>query len=390
MKITGFECLHCDGGWRVLSFLKVSTDEGIVGWSEYNESYGSSGLSAVILALGEHLEGEDPRPIERITAKLYALTRQAPEGINRQAIGAIENALLDVKARALGVRVCELFGGPVREQMRLYWSHCGTYRLTHANKMNLPPVHSLKDVEALGVTVREKGFTALKTNIFLFDQDPPAVYMPGFAMGNGVPEINPDLHVEKALRAQIEAFQRGTGDEVEILVDLNFNYRTEGYRRIVHAIDDLGLMWIEIDSYDAGALAFLRRSFDTPLASCESLYGRRQFRPFFEAESMDVAIVDVVWNGLVESLKIAAMADAYEVNVAPHNFYGHLSTLHSAHFSATVPNFRIMEIDVDEITWKGDLVTVVPEIRDGKLILPDGPGWGTEVNEEAVRAHPPR
>ena len=89
-----------------------------------------------------------------------------------------------------------------------------------------------------------------------------------------------------------------------------------------------------------------------------------------------------------ESLKIAAMADAYEVNVAPHNFYSHLATLMSMHLCAVAPNVRIMEIDVDQAPWVDDLVTVKPDIREGFLYLPTGPGWGTEINEEAVRAHP--
>jgi L-alanine-DL-glutamate epimerase-like enolase superfamily enzyme len=84
------------------------------------------------------------------------------------------------------------------------------------------------------------------------------------------------------------------------------------------------------------------------------------------------------------------MADAYEVNVAPHNFYGHLATMMSAHFSAVVPNLRIMEIDPDRVSWYDALVTHTPEIKDGYLSLPTRPGWGTDVNEEAVRAHPPR
>ena len=105
---------------------------------------------------------------------------------------------------------------------------------------------------------------------------------------------------------------------------------------------------------------------------------------------MDVAIIDTPWNGVAESLKIAAMADAYEINVAPHNFYGHLATMMSAHFCAVVPNFRIMEIDLDRVPWYDDLVTITPTVENGYLLLPDGPGWGTEINEEAVRAHPPR
>ena len=82
------------------------------------------------------------------------------------------------------------------------------------------------------------------------------------------------------------------------------------------------------------------------------------------------------------------MAEAHEINVAPHNFYGHLSTMMSAHFCAAVGNFRIMEIDIDDVPWKDDLVTVTPAIADGHMTLPSGPGWGTEVNEDAIRAHP--
>src|ERR1700737_4866386 len=149
MRIARIDDLHCDAGWRVFSFLKITTDDGIVGWSEYNESYGSKGLSGVIRALGATLIGEDPRPFERITSRLYATTRQAPGGMNQQAIAAIENALLDIKAKALGIPVYALFGGPVRQRLPLYWSHCGSYRLHHAAVMGVAPMRSLDDLARL-------------------------------------------------------------------------------------------------------------------------------------------------------------------------------------------------------------------------------------------------
>ena len=108
-----------------------------------------------------------------------------------------------------------------------------------------------------------------------------------------------------------------------------------------------------------------------------------------EHDDMDVAIVDVPWNGIMESVKIASMAEAFEMNCAPHNFYGNLCTAHSAHFCAAIPNFRIMEIDIDDVPWKDDVVSP-PDIRDGYLHLGDAPGWGVEVNEDAIRAHPPK
>jgi L-alanine-DL-glutamate epimerase-like enolase superfamily enzyme len=119
MKITAIESLHADAGWRNLDFLKISTDEGIVGWSEYNESFGGLGVSAVIAELAPTLIGQDPRPWEAHVALLYALRRQAAGGVVQQAIGAIENALLDVNARALGVPVYALLGGPIRTRLRL-------------------------------------------------------------------------------------------------------------------------------------------------------------------------------------------------------------------------------------------------------------------------------
>ena len=235
MKITNIRDLHADAGWRVFSFLKVETDSGIVGYSEYNESYGSKGLTAVIKKLAETLIGEDPRPVEKITARLYAMTRQAPGGMIQQAIAALENALVDVKAKALGVPVYEMLGGPIRDRLRLYWSHCGTYRLHHAEVMGVPPIRKLDDVRALGAFVRDQGFTALKTNIFLFDRNEPALHMPGFGRSPGSPELNLSRDVVKALDDQLSAFRDGTGESVEFLLDLNFNFKTEGYIRLARA-----------------------------------------------------------------------------------------------------------------------------------------------------------
>jgi galactonate dehydratase len=389
MKITRIESLHADAGWRNFDFLKVETDEGITGWSEYNENFGGPGLSRVIDELAPSLVGKDPRAWEAHVALMYALRRQATGGVIQQAIGAIENALLDVKARALGVPVYELFGGPVRDRVRIYWSHCATYRVSRAKDMNLPPVRTLDDIVALGREVAGKGYTALKTNVLLLGDNPRA-HVPGFARGEGFPALNADRAVLDAIREQLAAFRQGAGTAMDILVDLNFNYKTEGFLKVARAMEPYDLFWVEIDTRDAKALAYIRSRTTIPVASCECLFGRRDYRPFFEQQSVDVAIVDTPWNGVGESLKIAAMADAYEVNVAPHNFYGHLATMMNAHFCAVVPNLRIMEIDPDTVPWYDDLVTVKPVIKDGHLFVPTGPGWGTEVNEEAVRAHPPR
>src|SRR5439155_19896466 len=117
-------------------------------WSEYMEGYGAQGLTGVIQKLAERfLIGRDPRPVEAISALLYAATRQAAGGMNQMAIAAIDNALVDTKANALGVPVYEMLGGPVHARLQLYWSHCGTYRARHAETIRewawVEPIRSL-------------------------------------------------------------------------------------------------------------------------------------------------------------------------------------------------------------------------------------------------------
>jgi L-alanine-DL-glutamate epimerase-like enolase superfamily enzyme len=283
-----------------------------------------------------------------------------------------------------------MFGGPVRDRLPLYWSHCGSYRFRNADVMGVEPVRSADDLVKLGKHVKERGFKALKTNIFRFDTDPPNMHQPGFARGPGWPELNVDNATIDAIHNGLSAFRQGAGPEMGILLDTNFNFKTEGYVKVARACERYNLFWLEIDSYDPEGLRLIRDRAPMPIASCESLFGRRQFRPFFENRSIDVSIIDVPWNGMLESFKIAAMAEAYEINCAPHNFYGHMSTLMSANLCATMPNFRIMEIDIDDVPWKDDLVTHPPVIQNGELIVPTRPGWGADINEEAVKAHPPK
>jgi len=393
MKIAKVESLHADAGQRNFDFLKITTDDGLVGWSEYNESFGGLGVSAAIAGLAPAIIGKDPRAWEALTTLMFMQRRPGEGSMIRQTIGAIENALLDITARSLGVPVHALFGGPVRERIRLYWSHCGTYRVAWGSEMRLPPVRTLDDIVALGKEVVARGYTGLKTNVLVFDGERPYQHSPGFGRNldrPGYPELNADRHVLAAVRNQLAAFRQGAGPDVDILVDLNFHYKTEGFLKVARAMEPYDLFWVEIDTRDPKALAYIRSRTTIPVASCECLFGRRDYRPYFEQQSIDVAIIDTPWNGVAESLKIAAMADTYEVNVAPHNFYGHLATMMNAHFCAVAPNVRIMEIDPDTVPWYDELVTVKPVIVDGHIHVPATPGWGTEVNEEAVRAHPPR
>jgi len=390
MKIDRVETFQADAGWRIFSFLKICTSDGITGWSEYNESFGSVGLSDVIRGLSPVLIGRDPRQFEQITQHLHVLTRQSRGGLNQQAIAAIENALLDVTGKAYGVPVYALFGGPIRDRIPLYWSHFGTYRARSATLMGVPPLRSYDDLARHAQEVKEHGFRALKTNILPVSEGKLVSYVPGFGRTPGWPELNWDNRLTRSVVDQLMVIREAVGPEMGIHLDINFNFKTEGFKRVADVVEPVNLTWLEIDTHDAGSLAEIKRGAHCPIASCETLHGRREFKPFFDHYATDVAIVDVIWNGLNESLKIASMADVYEVNVAPHNFYGHLCSAISATFSALVPNFRVMEIDIDSAPWRDEFYMTVPTIESGEFIVPRGPGWGIDVNEKALLKRPPK
>jgi galactonate dehydratase len=390
MKIKSYETFRGDAGWRIFSFLKFVTDDGIVGWSEFNESFGSPGLLGVIEALMPNVIGMDPMDIELMNAVLATRSTQSRGGVVRQAIAAIENAMLDIKGKALGVPVYALFGGKLRDRIPVYWSHCASYRMRNAEMVGEPAVRTYEDFTKVGEEVKAKGFKGLKTNIAIEIDGVCSAYRPGFVVGRGFPERNWDAFIARSAAKTVEAFRKGCGPDVGIMLDTNFHFRTEGFRRIAEAVGPTGLTWLELDAHDPKSIALIRRDSPCPIASGETLLERRDFRPYFENYSFDTAIVDVVWNGFNESVKIAAMADVYEVNVAPHNFYGHLASAISAHFCATIPNFRVMEIDIDSVKWRDEFFTSAPVFENGDYVLPTGPGWGVDVDEAGLRKYPPQ
>ncbi len=386
MKITGIDTLSCDAGWRNYHFLKITTDSGLIGWSEFDEAFGPPGLGAVIESYAPRLLGLDPMAHERLYVTLAATARPAPHGMTAEAFGAVENALLDIKAKALGVPVYELLGGKVRDEIPVYWSHCASWRINHP-KFYAPAITDLDGVRAAGAEARERGFKAVKTNMFVHRPGGARAWMAGF----GAP-FEPGLNIEPALTrdviSHLEALRDGAGPDVEILVDLNFNARTEGFLRLLRAMRDLDLFWVELDMHNPDALAYLRSQSNHPIASVETVFGVRQLLPYLTKQAVDVAIIDAVWNGVWQAMKMAAAAEANDVNIAPHNFYSHLATMMNVHFAAAAPNLRIMEHDVDRLPWDDELFDSAPQLIEGAIVVPDRPGWGIEPDEAALAEHP--
>ena len=310
MKIAKVESLHADAGRRNYDFLKITTDDGLVGWSEYNEWFGGPGVSAVIDRLAPTIIGRDPRAYESLVTLMYAIRRQASGGVIQQAIGAIENALLDIKAKALGVPVYSLLGGPVRDRIRLYWSHCGTYRLAWHQDMQGPtPAHARRR-QAGGARRRRRRLHRPQDQRVRPVAATRTCTRRASRVAQGFPELNAERHVLESHPRGAGRLSRGRGagrghpgrPQLQ-LQDGGVPSRGPRHRALQHILGG------DRHSRSQGPCTTSESHTTIPVSSCECLFGRRDYRPYFEHFSVDVAIIDTPWNGVAESVKIAAMAD---------------------------------------------------------------------------------
>ena len=386
MKITQLETFVVDGGWRAWTYVKVETDEGVTGWGECSDTRVPHAVTGAVRDLATVLVGQDPLAYESRFIDMARTLRSSPGGIGARAMAGIECALVDIKARSLGISVVELLGGPTRDRVRLYWSHCGTTRVRHHEMVGKPPINSFDDVTALAKEVVARGFTALKTNIVMPGKG--GTWFSGFDGSMGAnDEWAPNsliAHVEK----HIGTIRDAVGPNFDINLDLNFHFKPEACMRIARVLEPYNLHWLEIDNPDPDVIRQIKDSTSTTICTGETLIHMKEYLPFFQRHAADVYMIDVPWNGVVQGKKVGDLAATYQHNVAPHNHYSHLSTFMSASMCATLSNVRIMEIDIDDVPWKESLVTVAPEIINGYMTIPKGPGWGTAINEEVARQHP--
>jgi galactonate dehydratase len=380
MKITRVTPIFCDAVWRAFTFVKVETDEGLVGYGECTDNRSSFGMGGCIRDLEPRLIDKDPRAVEKLYHEMCRHFQQNPGGIAQKAIAGIEIALWDIKAKALGLPLYELFGGPIHDKIRVYWSHCGTYRARNPELYpDKPPLRNLEDIAELGREAVARGYTCLKTNILIPGEKPSMLW---------AYDQNIDCGILKAIDRLMGTFRKAVGDEIDLCLDLNLNFKTEGFIQVARALESYRLMWLEMDIYDPDALAQVKRSSRVPICSGENLYTMKGYQPYLSKHAMDFCMIDLPWNGFIESRRIADLADMYEIMVAPHNYYSHLSTFMSAHLCASLTNVKIMETDVDSVPWRDDITTELPDIKDGYMNLPQKPGLGAELNEKEIARHP--
>lgn len=391
MKIVSIEPIICDAGFGPRRtgdlggmgrhgwiFVKVTTDDGLVGWAEAYDWHGPPALAETIRVVGEEFIGADPRRIESMNQLVWAETRSGlPE--RQKALAALDIACWDIKAKWLGVPVYELLGGLYRDRIPLYWSHFAGYQAFSPNEMGRPAVKTIEGWVKLSDEVVAAGYKVLKTNPMI----PGSPVVGGHMLDGWIDRetINASVEFIGGLRDRL-------GPDFGIAVDVGHWYRMGGIVQLARALEPFNLYWLEVEGFDADALLEAKRQTRTRLCTGESLLRREGFLPFLSRHVTDVVMIETLANGLSESRRIAELAALYDTMFSPHNYMSPYGTLVNAHLSAAIPNLEILEYDADDVGWKHDLITVPLRIEGGDLIVPSTPGFGAEINEEVLRAHP--
>ncbi|MEX0761624.1 MAG: mandelate racemase/muconate lactonizing enzyme family protein [Dehalococcoidia bacterium] len=382
MKITGIKTFIVDGGFRPWTFVKVETDEGLVGWGDCTDWDAAPAIASTVDMLTGRMIGRDPMRAEETWWELAGDTVRQSGGIAYKAMSGIDSALWDIRGKALGAPVWQLLGGKMRDELPMYWSHCGSTRARHASRLGVPPVKTTDDLRRLSEEVLAKGYTGIKTNLMpLDDLTGSTPFVKRLSVGDASPAT-----VRNA-GAIVSTFRDALGPDVGIAVDIALNFKLGGAIKLARALEPYDLMWLETETFDPEALRVIRQSTRTTICTGESLFGIQGYKPYLERYSQDVIMPDFAWNGITMGKRICDLALAYDTPIAPHNCHSPLNTLVSANICAVIPNFLILEFDQDDAPWRDDLMTHPFEVKNGSLKVPDRPGLGSDLIEAELEKH---
>ena len=348
------------GAPRNWVFVKVLTDTELYGWGEATLEGRETTVQAALAELGRALIGRDPLAVEQHWQMLYRHGFWRGGVVLNSALAGLDQALWDLRGKAWDVPVYRLLGGPTRRHLRLY-THVGIYNPAEMEE------DARRDVA--------DGFSAVKTGAWAGDS------------------ALPEAEQIAAFAERVGRLRRAVGPGVDIMIDNHGRSRPATATRLMQALQPYDLLWLEEPTPpdDLEALARLRQAGPRmDLATGERLYAKWEYVPLLERRLVDVIQPDLCHaGGITECKKIAALAEAYYVQVAPHSPQGPVSTAAAAHLGLAIPNFLILEF-VRSAPYRDRVLREAWPVRDGHLEVPERPGLGVDLDEEALAASPPR
>jgi galactonate dehydratase len=343
MKITKLETFLVKPRWL---FLKMHTDEGLVGLGEPILEGRALTCAQAVDELAPYLVGKDPTRVVHHWQAMYrhAFYRGGP--ILTSALSGVEQALWDLTGKALGVPVYKLFGGPTRDRIRMY-KHAG-------------------DAETIKAWVA-KGFTAFKTGV----------------RGGRPARIVENVGFVDRVAAHFAAMREAAGPEVDIAIDFHGAISPQTAKLLIKALEEYQPMFIEepCQCQNVDVMAEIARGTHLPIATGERIFTKWGFREILEKHAATILQPDLCHAGGINEVRIiAGMAEAYYAGIAPHNPLGPISLAACIQLDASIPNFIAQEhVNLGEGYLKNPFVVV-----DGFADLPTGPGLGIELDEDAL------
>lgn len=358
MKITEIRTTIMWAGLRNWVIVKVLTDSDLYGWGEATLEGKEETVCAAVKQLGQALIGEDPLASEHHWQVAYRHSFWRGGVVLNSALAGLDQALWDIRGKAWGVPVYKLLGGPTRTRIRLY-THVGIYQ----------PERMIEDAQR----DVEDGFTAMKTGAWAGDS------------------LLAEHERVAAFSERIGLLRQTVGPQVDIMVDDHGRGRAASAVRLITALEPYRLLFFE-EPCQPDDIESLRRvraaNLTTDLATGERLYSKWDYLPLLERRLVDVIQPDLCHaGGITECKKIAALAEAYYVQLAPHNPQGPLSTAAAAHLALAIPNFLILEY-VRQEPYRDQVLAEAWNVEQGHLTVPDRPGLGVELDEEVILANP--
>lgn len=355
MKVTEVKTFHMRGVARNWLFAKVETDEGVYGWGEGTlEGYEHAVEQAIHVLADRYLVGRDPTRIEYHWQVMYrhGFWRGGP--VLGSAVAAIDHALWDIAGKICGVPVYKLLGGPVRDRVRVY---------THANSP-----------EEIRHSIDDLGFTAFKCT--------------GWYAGQDIDE----REIVPEFKERIAGYRELVGPDVDILYDNHGLSQPSQAIAMLRAVEEYGLYFFEEptqpDNLQNLARVRAAANVKTPIATGERLYHRWDYRYLLENQLADIIQPDICHCfGISELRRIAAAAETYYINIAPHNPNGPICTAASVHVCAAVPNFAILE-SIQSPPWHERVQKEPLRFVNGYIELPTTPGLGVDLDEEVITSRP--
>ena len=368
VKIVSVSTVVVNAEMRNWVFVKLDTDEGLVGWGEATVEWKTRAVVGCVEDLASLIVGEDPRRIEHLWQMMVRQHFFRPGMVETSAISGVEHACWDILGKSLGVPVYQLLGGAVRDEIRLY-DHLGGGEMHSV-------YHTLGAEEA-----REKARESLEAG---FDAIKLEVVIPRTAPLDGVGVLRHADSVMAAVRDEV-------GDEVELMVDMHGRASPQTAVQFFRVLEPYRPWFFEeaCPAENPRGMAELARRTWVPLAAGERLCLRKPFHELLDLGAVSVLQPDLVHcGGIAETRRIAALGEIYGAVVAPHSSTGPVGHAASLHIGFATPNFVIQETWRADVPWRFDVLSDSLELENGRAKLPTKPGLGVEVDEREAAKHP--